>query len=78
MATKTWIRTYSIPQYLVQEFGDNGIVEMYDENNNKVDCDDLRISLTLSSGLKVLLNGHNRLVLDKDFCHIEELVESKD
>lgn len=63
---KTWVSILTIPGYLVQGIGDNGMVETVDDNGKTVDSDDLRISIELSAGHKVLLDGCQRIVLKDD------------
>jgi hypothetical protein len=75
---RTWDRVLTIPGYLVQGIKDNGMEESYDDTGIRVEADDLRISIELSTGLEVLLDGHQRIIVASDGAlHIEALVEIK-
>lgn len=63
MGEKQWTRLLTIPGYLVQGIGDNGMVETYDEQGELIESDDLRISIKLSAGYKILLDGNQRIIL---------------
>ena len=55
-----WRRILVVPNYLVQELSDNrpSLLLM-----DKVDSDDLRIAIILSSGVPIILAGDQRIVI---------------
>lgn len=72
---KTWVKVLTLPGYLVQGIGDNGMDETVDENTT-VESDDLRISVELSAGMKVLLDGDQRIIVkDNGDLEIQALID---
>lgn len=74
---KTYRTKFIIPNYLVQGFGDDGMHHEEDSKGN-VDTDDLRVSIKLSGGLGILidgLNGKPRLIIDEYYIHVQYLAD---
>lgn len=62
--TYEWKHVVTIPHYLVAEIGDVGAEQTFDENYKLVDQDDLRVAITLQTGVQiVLIDCHQRLVI---------------
>jgi len=78
MGSKTWLTMYRIPGYLVQGFGDSGTSEtVFDDGAEEKD--DLRVHLELSGGVKVLLSGQLRIIINADGdVFIEKLVRNQE
>ncbi len=72
---RTWNRAFLIPNYLIQDIGDHGMEEVYDEEGHKLDSDDLRVSVTLSTGVSILLDGYSRIVACPEGMWVEFLSE---
>jgi len=71
-----WMDCWVIPQYLIQEISDRGMVETYDEKFNRVDSDDLRIAVIISAGFEIVLDGHTRVVVvEGGHLMVQALVE---
>jgi len=76
--TYTYRTIYEIPQYLVQEIGDAGLVETIVKDGEKFlhhEKDDLCVAIMLSGGVEVLLTGKQRMVFEKDSIIIQDLFE---
>ena len=73
---KIYRTAYSIPAYLVQGFGDQGME--YTKDEDIVENNDLRVTIELSAGLHILLDGQCRIIMDKDNIHIQYLCEVND
>ena len=61
-----WKKVLVIPKYMILDIGDNGKTEVYEQDNEKqtrIESDDLRISIGVSSGVRVLVPGNGRLVI---------------
>jgi len=78
---KQWYPVYAIPAYLIQNFGDSGLIECHHSNNDdskkiEVEKDDLRITVELSGGIKILLNENCRVILNENELVVEYLKQT--
>ena len=72
--TLTWKHIFTIPAYLVCELSDNGTYELYDDKKEFIESDDLRVSIEISGGHRILLPCNSRIVLcDNGDLEIEAL-----
>lgn len=77
MKSKVWKRLVFVPSYLIMEISDSGMEEIYEGRKPVcVEKDDLRISLILSAGMEIVMDG-GRLVATEDGMWIETLVDIK-
>lgn len=58
-----WVSALVIPEYLIRGIGDSGTYESYDIEGNLIDSDDLRISIEISGGHKVLVPVNGRICI---------------
>ena len=75
--TRTWKIMYRIPQYLVQDITDAGMVEFYYPDEEHPETDDLRIAIMLSGGTKIVLDALSRIILTEKELLIEVLVPAE-
>ena len=68
-----YVTKYKIPSYLVQEISDDGM--FHAEHGGKIETDDLRVCVEISSGIKILLDGICRLVMTEENVEVQYLVE---
>lgn len=64
--TFEWVEVLLIPRYMILDIGDNGTLETYEQDNEKqtrIEADDLRISIGVPSGVRILIPGNGRLVI---------------
>lgn len=73
---KSWKPTITIPHYMILNFTDMGIEETYDNDNKRIDSDDLRIAIELSTRYHVILPDNGRIIIDDEGnIIIEQLME---
>ena len=65
--TFEWIEVLLIPRYMILDIGDNGVCETYESVANgeqtRIEADDLRISVGVSGGHRILIPVNGRLVI---------------
>ena len=74
--TKSWRDALTIPSWMVLEFTDAGMEEVY--NGDDRESDDLRIAIEVSGGHKVLVPINGRVVIrENGAITIQILVQDK-
>lgn len=78
---REYVTAFTIPEYLVQEIGDDGMVHVvsdYPNDKHGPNTDDLRIAIILSGGHRVLLDCGARMVMKPDGIDIQFLRPVRD
>ena len=61
---KTWKPIFTVPEYLIQGMGDAGTYETYNsETGEFIESDDLRVTIEISGGHKILVPCGARIIL---------------